>query len=104
MRISDWSSDVCSSDLDLRLWKKANYDPDFEAFQRLVDGSYSLCMADLAWVKLKLRVNAENSKNGLVVDRRDAARQSVVEGKSVSVRGDIGGRRVIAKKQHKRDR
>src|SRR3546814_9935309 len=68
MRISDWSSDVCSSDL-------------------------TCCSC---WDR--------NSADGLATPRRPRSvmantdRKSVVLGKSVSVRVDLGGRRIIKKK------
>src|SRR3546814_4506813 len=84
-RISDWSSDVCSSDLPflaggvfgffavwLRRWLSET--PVFEAMharKELADG-------------LPLRLD----------------RKSVVSGKSVSVRVDLGGRRIIKKKKN----
>src|SRR3546814_17360947 len=82
MRISDWSSDVCSS--------------------------------DLAWVFGGARrgiVSAIERRSEIAPGEARAARrqrqriepmldrQSVVSGKSVSVRVDLGGRRIIKKKQ-----
>src|SRR3546814_13208975 len=77
MRISDWSSDVCSSDL-----------PDHGP----------------AWRHLLLRGRGRGDRT-----QSDAwspqteisgDRKSVVLGKSVSVRVDLGGRRIIKKKLH----
>src|SRR3546814_11968988 len=71
MRISDWSSDVCSSDL---LGRPARYPPR--------------------------RGGGASGLQGLLRSRRTAEdRKSVVYGKSVSVRVDLGGRRVIKKKE-----
>src|SRR3546814_16837822 len=117
MRISDWSSDVCSSDLlnvkvklvpndkgnsenapDFRLqaaghdigaaWNKTSEagreyksvtldDPSFPApvYARLIEG--------------------EDGTHDLIWSRRD--RKSVVSGKCVSVRVDLGGRRSLKK-------
>src|SRR3546814_20841379 len=91
MRISDWSSDVCSSDLKGRLsyrWKSkyAGIGP-----------------ADAARLK-GLEEENRRLKNLLAESMLDNAalkdldRKSVVEGKSVSVRVDLGGRRIIKKK------
>src|SRR3546814_14292784 len=112
MRISDWSSDVCSSDLALQL-------------SREIDVAYKT-----AWVllmKLREAVAAERGQmqlSGIVemdglyigghvkpanrqeerVDRRLPAnqsgdRKSAVQGKGVSGRVDIGGRRIIQNKR-----
>src|SRR3546814_2347575 len=70
MRISDWSSDVCSSDLARA-----------EAFE-----------AQIAALKdAKEQLSAQFSEIG-------GDRKSVVQGKSVSVRVDLGGRRIIKNK------
>src|SRR3546814_13357912 len=94
MRISDWSSDVCSSDL---LGQERLDRPD------LGQGA----------LKVLLHVVGERPQRGDVedlglvgqirplpeqgVDGRD--RKSVVSGKSVSVRVDLGGRRIIKQKK-----
>src|SRR3546814_12141060 len=71
MRISDWSSDVCSSDLS----------------SSAAEGGRAVSViADLGVEQPVERVDHE-------VDRK-----SVVWGKSVSVRVDLGGRRIIKKK------
>src|SRR3546814_19686801 len=94
MRISDWSSDVCSSDLSAAnhlpgvtrklslpemIGQAAEPLPDFDdpAFGALFDR-----FADRRVV--------------LLGEARD--RKSGVEGKRVSVRVDLGGRRIIKKK------
>src|SRR3546814_19535060 len=100
MRISDWSSDVCSSDLythvfylpiefpivpdDLR-----PDDPDFqqEIDRRIVD---LLEVYDVAYETLNGDIPPSVTA---VLDRK-----SDVEGKSVSVRVDLGGRRIIKHK------
>src|SRR3546814_16260491 len=83
MRISDWSSDVCSSDL-----------------------TNTSCQGHLLFLpphrcgSFHLSYFFENRQ------RREcrSARKSVVEGKSVSVSVDLGGRRIIKQKKNKRDR
>src|SRR3546814_13763907 len=115
MRISDWSSDVCSSDLTLQILSaqglptpktilcKFPVDVElngrelgFPVVVKTLIGTRGtgvlLCMdrdqfADLA-ARRQLR---------WPVERRD--RKSVVEGKSVSVRVDLGGRRIINNKK-----
>src|SRR3546814_20633252 len=86
MRISDWSSDVCSSDLPtVTQWVLPPTDgrPEFRPadFVESRDTLYSLSM------------EGKGSAGPLVADRK-----SVVEGKSVSVRVDLGGRRIIKQK------
>src|SRR3546814_13430165 len=112
MRISDWSSDVCSSDLKgadvrrdeegdrpqqgladaaLRLWR----------FQHLDD---SRLFADQARLGRQGRGagDREPARRRRIwqgVARRRADRTSAVEGKGVSVRVGPGGRRDIKKKK-----
>src|SRR3546814_17065416 len=74
MRISDWSSDVCSSDLRCQRIQSTNARP--------------------------LRA-ARPARKGARFHPRKADRKSVVEGKSVSVRVDLGGSRIIKKKKRK---
>src|SRR3546814_15216616 len=90
MRISDWSSDVCSSDLPrqcaasgpggrrqhrrhYRAVRSARHPASRRGLRRALHRSQSLLA---------------------VTDRK-----SVVSGKSVSVRVDLGGRRIIKKKK-----
>src|SRR3546814_19941367 len=82
MRISDWSSDVCSSDLRDRQAADGNDRQRAAAFRR--------------------RIAAANPARGTARQGRrarrrpaQADRQSVVEGNSVAVRVDIGGRRLL---------
>src|SRR3546814_18530752 len=94
MRISDWSSDVCSSDL-LRRERVALID---EA--AALDAELPLRRALDFWARV-------DTVDGHAVDRAMdvmalaplADRKSVVEGKSVSVRVDLGGRRHIKQKK-----
>src|SRR3546814_16729849 len=101
MRISDWSSDVCSSDLSAggcrapRL--RSAWRPDRRgrhehpvargpvvcaAAGRVARGAGALC-----------RMLARPLGHRAAADR-----ESVVKGKSVSVRVDVGGRSIIKKK------
>src|SRR3546814_15177782 len=96
MRISDWSSDVCSSDL-----------------MYAQGGGSVIYMGSVhskeASVLKAPYVTAKHGLIGLakVVAKEGAAhgdRKSVVSGKSVSVRVDLGGRRIIkTKNRGKRD-
>src|SRR3546814_15840338 len=96
MRISDWSSDVCSSDLAARRLDSVGNDEtggDRRSGSRLwlsvVDERRrQLCRAG------HLRAGHFHRSEA------QADRKSVVEGKSVSVRVDLGGRRIIKKKKH----
>src|SRR3546814_20292737 len=92
MRISDWSSDVCSSDLlqragdreDLLVEHGDFLDRHSLALQPAQEGFGDCHQVDAA-------------AQQLLQDRK-----SVVEGKSVSVRVDLGGRRIIKKKKKKK--
>src|SRR3546814_16846488 len=95
MRISDWSSDVCSSDLTTMrqvgietpvLMISALSDID-ERVRGLRAGGDDYMTKPFAPDELAARVGV------LLRDRK-----SVVSGKSVSVRVDLGGRRTIRKK------
>src|SRR3546814_871776 len=82
MRISDWSSDVCSSDLPIA----GNIDRRAARpfHRRPPDGGHlGTCL-----VRSGRRASA-------VRVRRGGDRKSVVSGQSVSVRVDLGGRRII---------
>src|SRR3546814_4311816 len=78
MRISDWRSDVCSSDLDPGTADRPAARP-----------------------RPRGRPSAGAAQDQVRSARRgpEADRKSVVEGKSVSVRVDLGGRRIIKKKK-----
>src|SRR3546814_20594635 len=89
MRISDWSSDVCSSDLDEHVALRATLQRP-EKFHHL--GIAAHPVHRLA-VHVTPGAKQEAGRLDHVKDRK-----SVVEGKSVSVRVDIGGRRIIKKK------
>src|SRR3546814_15166985 len=90
MRISDWSSDVCSSDLGVPV------------VGPLLDGALQL--GQLSPVQRRDQVSpAQVAVDAVAVDPvgnggdRLADRKSVVSGKSVSVRVDLGGRRILKK-------
>src|SRR3546814_16551632 len=102
MRISDWSSDVCSSDLeavrakervfsprgDAGEWDFRDQPPEFWDYFNtdLPPGTHLRVHPLLHWTALDI---------WSYIDR-----QSVVKGKSVYVRVDLGGRLII-KKKHK---
>src|SRR3546814_11785666 len=88
MRISDWSSDVCSSDLRRRGRLGPDRRPRLAAL---------LCQLGGGLDGRFVRRGAATE----LVERGDPRpdRKSVVSGKSVSVRVDLGGRRIIKKKK-----
>src|SRR3546814_18631246 len=94
MRISDWSSDVCSSDLPAmakKLLKEAGYKGEKVRFMPLPYGE--------TWQRWGEAVRQNLQDVGInleIVATED--RKSVVKGKSVSVREDRGGHRIIKKK------
>src|SRR3546814_15006174 len=100
MRISDWSSDVCSSDLI--------------GLERVSVMQMSERGHDMAGTLAPHRADdiAGLSRRGVgafhegevaifrrAAERREVDRKSVVEGTSVSVRVDLGGRRILKKKK-----
>src|SRR3546814_12975678 len=103
MRISDWSSDVCSSDLDLPrntpridnrrkgLTMLQNYLPVLIFL--VLGGVIGLVLLTLGTFLAPRHPYSEKDSPYECGDR-----QSVVSGKSVSVRVDLGGRRLIKKK------
>src|SRR3546814_17111291 len=118
MRISDWSSDVCSSDLiilktqasgaTVRLADVAKVELGAQSYNvlsridghpgaglavSLAPGADALTTAEI--VKHAITERAKSFPAGFELDRK-----SVVSGKSVSVSVDLGGRRIIKKKKH----
>src|SRR3546814_21026890 len=118
MRISDWSSDVRSSDLDFLfndLRARLAHEPQrWHLVVTLAAPGDRTDNATVRWPETRERIDVGT----LVIERavpessgpcRDVPfdplvldRKSVVSGKSVSVRVDLGGRRIIKKKtKHK---
>src|SRR3546814_18943462 len=110
MRISDWSSDVCSSDLERRgdgddamltfkvlsallVYPEREVIDSLEEMAAIVDREALLPAA----ARADLRAFMETLKATDLMDDR----KSVVSGKSVSVSVDLGGRRFIKKKKKK---
>src|SRR3546814_18587040 len=96
MRISDWRSDVCSSDLQgLRCLRLGDQD------RRPADGdpgAHHQGLDDRRPRGQERHAPDEETDPG----RPEAVpdRKRVVQGKSVSVRVDLGGRRIIKKKNN----
>src|SRR3546814_6760631 len=95
MRISDWSSDVCSSDLSLRARRGQGQAPRQGHGQGVEDGRRGHLLPG----GLHRRDRPEEYPRELT-PRPTTERKSVASGKSVSVRVDLGGRRIIKKKNH----
>src|SRR3546814_16502904 len=107
MRISDWSSDVCSSDLR-SLSIGALIDASCRAFvdpaNRFLDEKSLIDLTpqhaearrlkDLAMGRVYRWERTVTEELKGITDRK-----SVVEGKSVSVSVDLGGRRIIKKQK-----
>src|SRR3546814_19069110 len=110
MRISDWSSDVCSSDLirerQDRGAGRRQHIQDLK-FRRVFVIAARHAMHAQQVLRKERDVEAEEHQ-----DRREASpafriqatggRKSVGEGKGVSVRLEIGGRRSMKKKKNNR--
>src|SRR3546814_16414201 len=96
MRISDWSSDVCSSDLiNSQCGEILLFGFGHGPGSCLDRGTFSVKSNDVqgnpvqSWSWDLLKLEALHNKD----------RKSDVKGKSVSVRVDLGGRRIIKKKK-----
>src|SRR3546814_17787083 len=93
MRISDWSADVCSSDLEGGGVGRLGRDPVDGADHLGLDvGLEAVHVADLGLEADRHRVLVAGSG-----DQQDP--KSVVEGKSVEGHVDLGGHRNIEKKK-----
>src|SRR3546814_21066060 len=105
MRISDWSSDVCSSDLD----------PLIGAFDESVaividnavaveNGKFHCTSREMSasWFIPACKL-ASSASRFARTSGSSADRKSVVEGTRVSVRVDLGGRSRIKKKKQKKN-
>src|SRR3546814_18090162 len=96
MRISDWSSDVCSSDLAWKVSaeeiKARGYNLDISNPRRREEDHQDPAELLAAW--------QENRKHLVATQEQLKAvdRKSVVKGKSGSVSVDLGGRGCIKKK------
>src|SRR3546814_12632224 len=108
MRISGWSSDVCSSDLTFRFFVKPQGSDVLHA--RVVDSedkvfeqSWPIEVALLVMRSVRMRgtVLLAGLLLALTLSAAAADRKSVVSGKSVSVRVVLGGLRITKKKRHK---
>src|SRR3546814_13455700 len=92
MRISDWSSDVCSSDLPLATGPRRHPGAPPARREHRHGGARH---AELR----PHRAAPGASARRLALGQGRGDRKSVVSGKSVAVRVDLGGRRNIKKKK-----
>src|SRR3546814_20235448 len=117
MRISDWSSDVCSSDLGNTTFVKSydgvttsggqNFMAELARLQKTndkVDGPY-----DTVEIPFEIADDVKDPKSSAVFEARLETgytpslngykdRQSVDEGKRVSIRGELGGSGILKNK------
>src|SRR3546814_16364627 len=96
MRISDWSSDVCSSDLPAPLRADLDRPASIFARRQMRIGQRRRRLEQHA---LAVDVCAEALGARVGERRLPADRNSVLSGKSVSVCVDIGGRRRLKKQK-----
>src|SRR3546814_13499640 len=103
MRISDWSSDVCSSDLlcdvkphVLRYWETefGNLNPVKRRGNRRYYQRHDVLMIR----QIRALLYEEGYTIGGARQRLEGDRKSVASGRRVSVRVDLGWRRTITKK------
>src|SRR3546814_14906798 len=97
MRISDWSSDVCSSDLSSVRRHRRRHPVGGGARQRRGPPEGRACGPARPAVGLSPDPPVVPLPPAVALCRH-ADRKSGVEGKSVSVRGDFGGWRILKKK------
>src|SRR3546814_20259142 len=113
MRISDWSSDVCSSDLSSTrsglppAWRRRNHPSPSRPVPAGLLTSPTPPHEDTSARRPEARrrnVNHQEHRAQVPDVRFSADRKSGVEGKSVSIRVDLGGRRIIQKKKQETKR
>src|SRR3546814_17457329 len=99
MRISDWSSDVCSS--DLKRFNMANLGEWGVKPTAPTRGSARIRSGRNGWLGVgAVQAFDVAGQGGAVVGIQLLGdRKSVVEGKMVSVSVDLGGRRIMQKQQ-----
>src|SRR3546814_15642828 len=99
MRISDWSSDVCSSDLSAMIAGEPSRDA---SSTRISSKSPKSCASTDSIASASQRAPL---CTGITIDTRGGAvessvdRKSVGEGKSGTVSVDLGGRGILKKKK-----
>src|SRR3546814_16530002 len=111
MRISDWSSDVCSSDLEQAADHGARAAPDPPRRSRRADqprGPRAIRGVgrapqdpDVGYRQRDARPNQRGRRERIGATEIRKERKRVVEGKRVTVRVDLGGHRKLTKKKQK---
>src|SRR3546814_16727150 len=108
MRISDWSSDVCSSDLWLTLCFRWAFEPAGVVTDHGENGRHFLWLPaqrrDFAVPQALRSTRGEVRPDPRAVASDQGDRKSVVSGQSVSVRVDLGGRRSITTTKQQKNR
>src|SRR3546814_17336191 len=109
MRISDWSSDVCSSDLEVfAVAQRAPSGGNLQPWQvTLLTGEPWQAVKDEVAARIAMGRGGQQPEYDISArelpdpwtDRR-LARQSVGSGKSVTVRVDLGGCGILTKQQN----
>src|SRR3546814_19793221 len=99
MRISDWSSDLCSSDLGTRTKPASVVSLNSMMVMKSWIDRMKKASTTTSQANTSTRIVTALSKKVVKPDRK-----RVVKGKSVSVRVDLGGRRIIKKKNKERKR
>src|SRR3546814_20028827 len=97
MRISDWSSDVCSSDLDRTGTRVDRTIVGTAEGTEVLAREAALRCHKRATVAILIGENEVAAAPLLPEALAELDRKSVVQGKSVSVRVDLGGRRPLEK-------
>src|SRR3546814_18393151 len=92
MRIGDWSSDVCASDLRKSHMSVGTRHADLAPFERLAQ---AIKDSALEFRQLTKEQHAQLRQTYLTWPED---RNSVASGRSVSVSVDLGGRRIITQK------
>src|SRR3546814_18024283 len=108
MRISDWSSEVCSSDLlatnrvgihIIAKCKHVAYAERIKINNTAVKGTITRRVDRVSGKPFHAHPAFMRAPGAFRDTQSKADRKSVVSGKSVSVRVDLGGRRIITKKK-----
>src|SRR3546814_10930224 len=101
MRISDWSSDVCSSDLhDIRHARGRTLRVREGGDDLAIDAD-RLVVLRVAGEEGRIARARRSERGGFGIFGREQDRKSGGEGKSVSVSVGLGGRRSIKQKKDK---
>src|SRR3546814_11785365 len=114
MRISDWSSDVCSSDLrynhrfgdgkstDYNFFVNAGH--DIGTLELYAFGSYGIRDANAAGFYRRSNDSRNRDYGASLTDFVPSDRKRVVEGKGVSVRVDLGWHPLLTKNKNKHNK